>query len=73
MPGAALIASNMLDRRAGMALSSSKPNRVAKPGFRASIRDPAPSTFTDWATPATFRTGANSMVPPAPIVMSSSW
>src|SRR5438876_4284724 len=57
IPGAALIRSNMLNRRIGIALRSSGPKRVPNPGFRASIREPAPSTTTDSATPASFRTG----------------
>src|SRR5712671_6629850 len=55
-PGAALIASNMLDRRVGMAASASGPNRVPIPGLRASMREPAASTTIDSAIPATFST-----------------
>ena len=72
IPGAALIASNMLDRRVGIALRSSGPKRVPNPGFRASIREPAPSTTIDSARPPTVRTAVRSMVEPAPILMSSS-
>src|SRR5438128_11721688 len=50
IPGVALIASNMLDRRVGIALRSSGPKRVPNPGFRASIRDPAPSTTIESAS-----------------------
>src|SRR4051812_22361644 len=52
IPGPALIGSNMLARRVGIVLRSSAPNRVPKPGARASIRAPAPSTTTDSAIPA---------------------
>ena len=52
IPGAALIMSNMLDRRVGMARWSSGPKRVPKPGSLASMREPAPSTTTDSAKPA---------------------
>src|ERR1700730_9237590 len=48
-PGAALIASNMLALRVGMTLRSSCPKRVPKPGFRALMRELAPSTTTDSA------------------------
>ena len=44
MPGAALMKSNMLARRVGMALRSSGPKRVPNPESRASMREPAPST-----------------------------
>src|SRR6476619_513092 len=52
MPGAARIQSNMLLRRVGIEAISSMPNRVLKPGSRASIREPAPSTPMDSVTPA---------------------
>ena len=71
IPGAVLIRSNMLDRRVGIALMSSGPMRVPNPGFRASIREPAPSTTTDAARPASCRTGVVSMVVPAPMRTSS--
>ena len=71
-PGAALMKSNMLDRRVGIALRSSGPKRVSNPRSRASMREPAPSTTTDSATPASFRTAVLSMVAPAPMRMSSS-
>ena len=45
-PGVLRSASNMLARREGIAVRSSGPNRVANPGFRASMRDAAPSTVT---------------------------
>ncbi len=70
-PGAALIASNMLDRRVGMTASASGPNRVPIPGLRASMREPAASTTIDSAIPATFSTTVRSIVAPAPISMSS--
>ena len=41
-PGAALMASNMLYRRVGMALRYSGPKRVSNPVPRASMRDPIP-------------------------------
>src|SRR5437870_175272 len=66
-PGADLIESNMLDRRVGIPLRSSGPKRVAKPGSRASSRDPAPSTTTDSARPANGSTAVLSMVAPAPM------
>ena len=65
MPGAALIESNMLNRRVGIALRSSGPKRVPNPLSRASMREPAPSTTIDSAMPATFRTAVLSMVAPA--------
>ena len=43
-PGAALIESNMLDRRVGIDGRSSGPKRVLNPLSRASMREPAPST-----------------------------
>src|SRR5262245_8138187 len=46
-PGVARIASNMLARRVGILSRSSGPKRVANPGSRASMREPAPSTTTD--------------------------
>src|SRR6266851_2153690 len=57
IPGAALMKSNMLMRRVGILVMSSGPNRVASPGSRASIRDPAPSTEIDSARPASCRIG----------------
>ena len=71
MPGAALMKSNMLDRRVGIASRSSEPKRVPNPGSRASMREPAPSTTTDSAKPANFRTAVLSMVAPAPMLMFS--
>src|SRR5688572_31768121 len=50
-PGAALIMSNMLKRRVGIALRYSCPKRVSKPLLRASMRE-VPSTTTVSATPA---------------------
>ena len=61
--------SNMLARRVGIASMSSGPKRVPNPGFRASMREPAPSTTTDSARPATFRTAVLSMVAPAPMLI----
>ena len=72
IPGAALMKSNMLNRPVGMALRSSGPNRVSNPLPRASMREPAPCTVTDSATPASSSTTVLSMVPPAPMRMSSS-
>ena len=60
-PGAALMKSNMLNRRVGMALRYSGPKRVSNPLLRASMREPEPSTTTDSATPASFRTTVRSM------------
>src|ERR1700687_1563974 len=70
-PGAALIESNMLGRRVGIGRSPSGPKRVPKAGFLTSMREPAPSTTTDSATPASFRTAVLSIVAPAPMLMSS--
>ena len=70
MPGAARMKSNMLDRRVGIVLRSSDPNRVANPGWRASMREPAPSTTTDSATPAIASTMVRSMVAPTPTAIS---
>src|SRR4029077_19003702 len=70
-PGAARIASNMLNRRVGMALRYSGPNRVSNPLLRASMREPDPSTVMDSATPASFKTVVLSRVAPAPIRTSS--
>src|SRR6476660_10467495 len=53
-PGAALIESNMLNRRDGIARRYSGPKRVSTPLPRASMRDPDPSTTTDSAIPASF-------------------
>ena len=72
IPGAALMKSNMLARRVGIALRSSGPNRVPNPGSRASIRGSRPSTTIDSATPANSRTAVLSMVAPRPISMPSS-
>src|SRR6195256_6042337 len=55
-PGAARIASNMLNRRVGMALRYSGPNRVSNPLPRASMREPDPSTTNDSSMPSTLRT-----------------
>src|SRR6185503_3649207 len=71
-PGAALMKSTMLKRRVGIARKSSALNRVSNLLLRASMRDPDPSTTTDSATPASFRTTVRSMVAPAPIVTSAS-
>ena len=64
--------SNMLNRPVGIVLRSSDPNRVSSPLFRASMREPAPWTFTDSAMCANLNTTALSMVAPAPIRMPSS-
>src|SRR5262245_48078353 len=72
-PGAALIASNMLNRRDGIALRYSGPKRVSNPLLRASMREPAPWTTTDSAIPATFNTTVRSSVAPIPIRTSASW
>src|SRR4051812_3100338 len=69
-PGAALIESNMLARRVGMAFRSSGQKRTSKPGLRASRRELAPSTTTDSATGARVSTVGRSMVAPAPMRMS---
>src|SRR4029453_4825633 len=65
-PGAALMKSIMLKRRVGTARKASPPKRVLNPRFRASMRDPGPSTTTDSATPASFSTAVRSMVAPTP-------
>src|SRR5216683_2872780 len=62
IPGAARIESNILARRVGIALRSSGPKRVPNPGLRASMREPAPSTTTDSARPASFRIAVLSIV-----------
>ncbi len=49
IPGAALIQSNILARRVGIVSMSSGPKRVPNPGFRGSMREPAPCTTTDTA------------------------
>src|SRR4051812_48715090 len=71
-PGAARIASNMLNRLVGTALRYSGPNRVSNPLPRASIREPAPSTVIDSATPASLKTAVRSSVAPAPMRTSFS-
>ena len=60
-PGAALIESNMLNRRVGMFLRYSGPNRVSNPLPRASMREPDPWTTMDSATPASFKTAVLSI------------
>ncbi|MEO7405462.1 MAG: hypothetical protein ABIZ92_00475 [Vicinamibacterales bacterium] len=72
IPGVARTTSNMLARRVGMVLMSSRRNRVANPGSRASMLDPAPSTTMDSATPFTLRTTVRSIVAPAPTRTSPS-
>src|SRR5690349_14593860 len=62
IPGAALMESNMLNRRLGIARKYSGPKRDSKPLLRASMRDPAPSTTTDCAIPCTFKTTVRSRV-----------
>src|SRR4029078_3092729 len=47
IPGARRMKSNMLTRRVGIRVRSSGPNRVPNPGFRASMREPLPSTTID--------------------------
>ena len=61
--------SNMLAlaRRVGLARRSSGPNRAPNPGSRASPREPAPSTTSDSASPANFKTIVLSCVAPAPM------
>jgi hypothetical protein len=71
-PGAALMKSNMLTRRAGIALRSVGPKRVPNPALRASIREPVPSTTTDSERPASCSSAVRSMVAPAPMTMASS-
>src|SRR5207248_10512732 len=66
-PGAARIASNMLNRRVGIALRYSGPNRLSNPLPRASMREPDPSTVIDAATPASFKTAVRASVAPAPM------
>src|SRR5215207_5131524 len=72
-PGAARRKSNMLARRVGMALMSWYVNRVLNPGSRTSIRDPAPSTTIDSATPARFIWMVRGIVDPALMLIPSSW
>src|SRR6266581_1375457 len=62
IPGAALIESNMLNRRAGTALRYSAPTRVSNPLPRASMRDPDPSTTIDSAMPCSSSTTVRSSV-----------
>src|SRR5262245_26932214 len=71
-PGAALIKSNMLNRRVGIVLRYSGPNRVSNPLSLASVREPDAWTTTDSANPATFKTIVLSRVAPAPMGMSST-
>jgi hypothetical protein len=71
-PGAARMKSNMLNRRTGINLRSSGPNRVSNPLPRASRREPAPSTTSDSSTPATLSTAVRSIVALIPIQISSS-
>src|SRR3954470_22058611 len=59
-PGAALIESNMLARRVGMAFRSSGQKRTSNPGFLASIRELTPSTTSDSATAASVRMAVRS-------------
>jgi hypothetical protein len=47
-------------------------NRDSIPLLLASIRDPHPSTTTDWAMPCTFKTTVRSSVVLAPMTMSFS-
>ena len=55
-PGAARIASNMLNRRVGMVWRYSGPNRGLEAAARALRSASPPSTTTDSATPASFST-----------------
>src|SRR5215831_15258571 len=71
-PGAALIKSNILNRRVGIALRYSDPKRVSNPLSLASMREPDPSTTIDSAAPATFKITVLSRVAPRPIPMFSS-
>src|SRR5688572_10233293 len=71
-PGAALIESNMLNRREGMVRRYSGPNRVSNPLLRASMREPESWTTTDCAIPSTCNTTVRSSVAPAPM-WTSGW
>ena len=62
IPGAALMKSNMLNRPVGIVLRSSGPKRASNPLPRASIREPAPWTVIDSATPASSSTTVLSIV-----------
>jgi hypothetical protein len=62
----------MLARRVGIPSMSSEPKRVPNPGFRASMREPVPSTTIDSSTPARFSVAVLSIVEPAAIKMSRS-
>src|SRR4029450_7349532 len=67
-PGAALTKSNMLKRRVGIALRSSRPKAVCNPLSPASRREPEPSTTTtDSTTLFRFKTTGRSIVAPIPM------
>jgi hypothetical protein len=72
MPGAERMKSNILNRPVGIVRRYSGPTRVSNPLLRASMREPAPCTVMDSATPATLNTAVRSIVAPPPIRMSSS-
>src|SRR4030095_14360999 len=71
-PGAALIASNMLNRRDGIVLRYSAPKRVSNPLLRAARRESVPWTTIDAWMPATFNITDLSSVAPTPILTSTS-
>src|SRR5262249_25488 len=71
-PGAARIASNMLNRRDGIALRDSGPKRVSKPAAPPARREPIPWPPTGSPEPATFKTTVRSSVAPTPIRISAS-
>src|SRR5438034_10302499 len=64
-PGAALIKSNMLNRRVGIVLRYSAPKRVSNPLPLASMREPDSCTTMHSAAPATFQITVLSRVAPA--------
>src|SRR6476620_173302 len=70
-PGAALIESNMLDRRTGIDGRVSGPKRVLNPLSRASSQ-PVPSTTSERVYPAGCRANVLSMVAPTAMRTSSS-
>src|SRR5262249_31373302 len=66
-PGAALIKSNMLNRRVGIVRRYSAPTRLSNPLPLASMREPDSWTTIDSAGAATLNTTIRSMVAPAPM------
>src|ERR1700687_1488080 len=72
IPGVALMASNILNRRVGMVLGYAGPRCASMPLPRASSREPDPSTTSDSAMPASFRITVLESVALAPMLTSPS-